>query len=156
MEAAIKADIESVLTAIFATMFQEDLGQGEPMDPDEHCVTGVVPLTGACEGALVLRCQTSLARWLAHRMFALDRPAQPDEVADAVGEVSNMAAGNIRAILAQPCQIGLPVVAFGADYGVSIIGSRARAQADLACPAGRVSVSLVEHRRTDPAPAGGR
>lgn len=143
MQASMQSDIQSVVVAIFATVFGEELWEARPLTVDESCVTGIVAFTGACEGALVLRCESSLARWIAQAMFATEHPPQPNEVADAIGEMANIAAGNIRAVLPQPCQIGLPVVALGADYGVSVIGATIRAHADLACAAGQLSVSLL-------------
>ena len=42
---------------------------------------------------------------------------------DALGELTNMTGGNLKALLPEPCTLGLPVVVEGVDYRFRLPGS---------------------------------
>ena len=47
-----------------------------------------------------------------------------DEMMDTLGELTNMAAGNINTLLPSGCTISLPSVAEGIDYKLTIPGGK--------------------------------
>jgi chemotaxis protein CheX len=110
-------------------------------------VTGVVAISGAWEGLVVLQCDQSLARSAASIMF---RSAEDDLgrelIHDAVGELTNMIGGNLKALLPEPSQLSLPVVADGVDAAVEIIDGRVLAHSRLECRELPVSVWVLEQR----------
>ena len=77
-------------------------------------VTASVCLRGNFEGVLCLSCPKTLARDIAGQMFRLpvDEISTAD-VRDAIGEVVNILAGNLKAILPAPCSLSLPEVREG-------------------------------------------
>lgn len=142
------------LVEIAHTIWSQVLGEELTATPDqpttvESGVTCLVPFDGAWEGALVLRCPSSLAAALTAKMFASDREPSQDDIRDALGELTNMLAGNVRALLPQPCRIGLPIVAFGNDYDVRIVGARPETSVGFRCRDLPVCVSLL-HKLDSP------
>lgn len=71
-----------------------------------------VRIMGAWEGTVVLRMPPALARQVGEAMFA--KPAEilsDEELRDAVGEIGNMVAGNLKGLLAEEARLSLPTVA---------------------------------------------
>jgi chemotaxis protein CheY-P-specific phosphatase CheC len=79
-------------------------------------VVGSIHITGAWEGAITLVCDDRLARQAAAVMFGLaDHELTREHVLDAIGELTNMAGGNLKALLPGPCQLSLPQTAVPTD-----------------------------------------
>ncbi|MEO5798033.1 MAG: chemotaxis protein CheX [Gemmatimonadales bacterium] len=71
-----------------------------------------VRITGAWDGTVLLRMSPALARRVGEEMFA--KPAEvlsDEELRDAVGEIGNMVAGNLKGLLAEEARLSLPSVA---------------------------------------------
>jgi chemotaxis protein CheX len=110
---------EGDMTMIVESIFAELLGFGvlpAPLpDPGtgDGRLTGLVRIDGAWHGTVGVSCDRALAVRIATAM--LDRPPEGDaEVADAFGEVANMAGGNVKALLPGPSTLSLPEVTEGA------------------------------------------
>ena len=41
-----------------------------------------------------------------------------------VGELTNIVAGDVKALLPHPSALSLPTVAFGSDYEIAVVGTR--------------------------------
>jgi chemotaxis protein CheX len=111
--------------------------------PEGESITASVQISGAFDGAVHVTCPRSVAVEAAGRMFG--RPARTlmdDEVRDALGELSNMVAGNFKSRLPGRCRLSLPTVVEGSGYEVTRLGSRLEAEAELATSAGRVRVRV--------------
>jgi len=74
-------------------------------------VTARVPITGAWQGAVLLQCSEELAKRVARAMFGLESE-QPtaDEVRDALAEIANVTAGNLKSLVCGNCQLSMPQV----------------------------------------------
>src|SRR5581483_9928567 len=70
---------------------------------------GIVNTTRAYHGAVVVQCSLRLAARLAAAMFDLG-PRHPTlaDMQDALGEITNMTGGNIKALLTGTCHLSLP------------------------------------------------
>ncbi len=88
-----------------------DVGAG-PCPPADAALAGSVPVRGAWQGRVVLRCDPALARLAAARMFGL-RPEEvtDEQTRDALGELTNMVGGNLKGLLPGSSSLGLPAVA---------------------------------------------
>ena len=64
---------------------------------------------------------------------ALYLELDPTLVDDAVGELANIAAGNIKGMLVVECKLGLPAVVRGTDYQVTVPGTNVVCQAAFLC-----------------------
>jgi chemotaxis protein CheX len=67
-----------------------------------------------------------------------------DQIRDTVGELANMAAGSVKALLPQPTHISLPSVADGNDYDLTVRKGRVLLQCPFECEGERLLVSLIE------------
>jgi chemotaxis protein CheX len=83
-----------------------------------------VQIVGSWEGSVLLRCDSALARHLAASALKED-PQQltAADVQDALGELANILAGNIKMLLPRPSRLSLPVVVDGASYELSAPGT---------------------------------
>jgi chemotaxis protein CheX len=78
---------------------------------DDHALTGRIEYHGVFSGALSLCLSEPLARTLATLMLQnLRGRCSEGDVHDAIGELANIAAGNLRGLLSGDCQVSLPSV----------------------------------------------
>jgi chemotaxis protein CheX len=91
---------------------------GDEVLPDGGPVTvGRVAVTGDWQGCVLLACPTQLARTAASAMFDLPAEKLTDgEVADALGELTNMIGGNIKSLIPGLSRLSMPAVTVGASY----------------------------------------
>lgn len=146
----IEADLEDIVRTIWQTLL------GLPVEPGRHgelgpdsTVTGIVHIDGAWHGAVLLQCPGRLAATLASAMFQSGDTPGRDEVRDALGELTNMVAGNAKALLPEPSAISLPVVAFGSDYEIDVVGTVVVARVPLVCDGLPLAVTLVQRSGDD-------
>jgi chemotaxis protein CheX len=84
-------------------------------------VTAMVGLAGLLCGVLRVRCQEKAATLMTSKMLGVALDKVGPEVADALGEVCNMVAGNFKnkiAGLAEGCMLSPPTVITGGDYNL--------------------------------------
>ncbi len=114
-------DIHQLADRIWESMFGPGLEvlDKEAHSSDDRFLTGCVQLTGAWEGAAVVRCSYKLAFQLASTMFGMEELAD-DEVTDAVGELANLTAGAVQALMPSPSELSPPSVVEGKDYKLII------------------------------------
>lgn len=110
-------------TNVWESMLGMELipGMGEPLADAGKTLTGCVQITGAWHGAVTLRCTANAAAKFAEAMFGC--PASDlslEEIRDALGELSNMTAGSVKGCLEGTCHLGIPAVAEGLDYLVTV------------------------------------
>jgi chemotaxis protein CheX len=133
---------------IWASMLGLTLSSVEYADALAHgggFIGGCVQLVGAWQGAVRVDCTPILAR-MATTTFQ-GRKAEElslDEVRDTVGELANMVAGSVKALLPQPTHISLPSVADGNDYDLTVRHGRVLLQCPFECEGERLIVSLIE------------
>lgn len=78
---------------------------------DLSFVLGTVRISGAWQGELTLGCSAELARKVAAAMFGKSpEQAEPEEIRDAIGELTNMVGGNFKTILKGECRLSVPSI----------------------------------------------
>ena len=81
-------------------------------------VLAYIEITGHWHGSVRLACSPRAARHIAAGMFAMaESEVSDDELADAVGEFTNIVGGNIKALFPSPCGLSLPGVAGIGAFG---------------------------------------
>ncbi len=110
-------DIHLLADRIWDSMFGTglELLDSEAATDDSRFLTGCVQLTGAWEGAAVVRCSYTLASRLASTMFGIEELAM-EEVSDTIGELANLTAGAVQALMPSPSELSPPSVVEGKDY----------------------------------------
>ncbi len=128
----VEQDIAQIAQSIWETLFSFPLDlapAGVGLAGDAQVMTGCIQIDGAWNGAVMLQCPQSLAERLSAELFRPEGACTPEEVHDTVGELTNMLAGNIKALLPEPSRISLPTVAHGADYALRVLGTHVEATA---------------------------
>lgn len=152
---ALDEELDQTVQLIWSTMFDLPMARVNPdrMTADSPLVTGFVILEGEFDGAILVRCPQGLAVRLTDIMFGSEGPPAQSDIRDAIGELANMMAGNIKAVLPHPSRIGLPVVAFGNDYQLQVLGTVTAARVAYDFDGDVLTVTLVrqvdEERRND-------
>ena len=121
----------------------------EPLPADDgaplarQTVTGVVHISGEWEGTVFVETTADHAQAAAEAMFMADPGSlSPDEVSDALGELTNMVGGNIKGLLPAPNKLSLPSVAGGESYTLRVPGAVLLERVLLQGPTGPVRISL--------------
>lgn len=111
----------------------------------EHTYAGIVQIAGAWDGAVAVQCSDRMARHAAQHMFHLEHEdISLADLQDALGELTNMTGGNIKALLPEPCTLGLPVVVEGADYRLRLPGASVVRRATYRADGELVVVTMLE------------
>lgn len=123
-----KEVIDRIMTEIWSTILGlevDPVDEAPPIGAGEATMIGCVQVTGDWEGAVTLYCSESLARKATSAMFEIDmHDVVDEEVQDALGELANMTAGNIKSLLPGNCRISLPSVAQGIHYKLTVPGGK--------------------------------
>lgn len=147
-QAEISQYVESIWASLLGLMVRPD--DSAPPPPRTSCLTGCIQITGAWEGAVTLDIPWALSRQAAAIMFQAgpDDEVPLDQVQDAVGELTNMIGGNLKALLPGPCYLTLPAVADGTDYALRVLGSKVVSQATFVCQDQPFVVTVIERDRS--------
>ena len=106
-------------------------------------MSGLVTISGAWRGAVVLQCSPEHAVRAAEAMFAAEAGSlSPAEVADALGELTNMVGGNLKNLLPEPSSLSIPSVSGGDDTQVFVPAARPVLEVPLQCDTSVVRVTL--------------
>ena len=106
-------------------------------------ITGVVSISGAWQGSVVLECAHDHAVAAAEAMFAAEPGSlSADEVGDALGELTNMVGGNVKSLLPAPSTLSIPSVAEGDNLTVRVPHAVLTDRVALVSAAGLLHVSV--------------
>lgn len=116
LEEEILEITEATWTSMLETEIQPRTDNGAPKDPSS-LLMGVVGISGAWEGQVMIHGTCGLARSAASKIFSI-APADVKEQdqLDAIYELTNIIAGNIKSLLPEPCQLSLPEVQQGVEW----------------------------------------
>lgn len=142
-------DIDATVRSVWSAMLALPLEPVQPFVSDiELTMTAVVVLDGDFGGAVKVGCGSGLASRIAAAMFAAVTEPTPDDVRDALGEVANMIAGNLKTALPGQTHMGLPIVAVGTDYELSIPRAEVVGLVHYRSADGGLRVSLEQEGRS--------
>jgi len=148
------ADRAQLLATIAGTVWDSVLGLvvllrtgAENLDghPSGPTMTASLLIVGGWSGAVAATCPTALAGECAGRMLGVDPAAlSPQDVADAWGELVNMIAGNLKALVPPPSQVSLPSVVEGTTYTYRVPRTEVLNELTFACLGKRIRVTVLE------------
>lgn len=118
LDRAIVEIVESVCSSVLGLSIVEAIGPGAAAGTTG--LTARTTVEGAWSGAVVVRCDRAFADACAAILFE-GEPCGPAEARDALGELTNIIAGNLKALLPSPSQLSLPMV--GGDEPVELVGA---------------------------------
>lgn len=104
-------------------------------------IDGIVLLSGAWEGAVLLSCSEPLGRIATEAMFGTD-DVLAEDILDAIGELTNMVGGSVKSLLPAPTDLSIPSVAHRDGPGDPVPGMSQIGETVLESAAERVSISI--------------
>jgi chemotaxis protein CheX len=132
-------DLVGLAGSIWETVFGRDVvpvdaaAVAEAIDAGVR-VTANVAITGGWNGNVSIILPLAGAVRAAADMFGMAEDELDDDlVNDAVGELANIAGGNIKGMIEEATKLGLPTVVRGADYSVSVPGTHTVIEAAFDC-----------------------
>ena len=122
-------DFSAALAEITESVFSSTLGfaiersSSDEADAAPSSLVSAVEIGGSFEGAVVVKCSSAFARKAAAVMFNIaEAEVDADDMADTLGELTNMIAGNLKALVGVGCQLSLPSVALGSLPKLPMLG----------------------------------
>ncbi len=119
-----------------------------PTEEPKGARTAMVGLAGALCGMMSIRCSSNSAGQLASLMLGGDAAENNSMIADALGELCNMVAGNFKSKitnLADHCMLSVPTVISGEDYWLQTSSPAEQFQIALTYQGELVWVALTVH-----------
>ena len=113
--------LELATREVFELMLSCPLTAPATGDESSQNVTAMVGLAGQLCGVLSVRCSGQAAALMTSKMLGVALDKVGPEVADALGEVCNMVAGNFKNKipgLGDGCVLSVPTVITGAEYNL--------------------------------------
>jgi chemotaxis protein CheX len=140
----LEHDLISLTESIWTSVFDAEATPVPASYAKEHLdgatMTAAVNITGGWEGSVSFTFPDALCHRIAQDMFGLSEDELTiDEVYDAIGELANIAGGNVKGMIEAPCQLSLPMVTQGVHYTQTVPGGR------VECECGFVSGDGVFH-----------
>src|ERR1700685_3956122 len=127
--------IEVSAREVFELMLSSPLTLPEPeYQRPVYDVTSMVGLAGQLCGVLSVRCTEKGAGLMTSKMLGVPLENVGPEVSDALGEISNMVAGNFKnkiAGLGDGCMLSPPTVITGSDYDLHSLADSPRLEVSL-------------------------
>ncbi len=113
----------SATVAVFDTMLGCKLGRRDPFVKEsfqpEHEVSGIIGLSGRAKGTVVLSLNKEAALQATSVLLKEKRTELNAEVIDAIGELTNIIAGNAKSQLEHlALNVSLPTVVTGSDVSI--------------------------------------
>lgn len=120
-------EVAQIVESIWATFLEIGIVPMEPAHAraiEGHGLVGCVHIRGAWHGTVVLHSTAPLARHLTGMIFRIDpAAASPSDIVDALGELTNMTGGNVKALMPEPCTLSLPIVVPTVEHGRQVAGA---------------------------------
>jgi chemotaxis protein CheX len=125
-------DIITIETEIWSSILDLEIRHASDAAnilPGVRSMIGCIQITGPWEGAVTVHCPETLARKATGAMFEMpEEEVGAEEVQDALGELTNMTAGNVKTLLPEGCALSMPSVAEGTDYKLTVPGGEVQIQ----------------------------
>jgi chemotaxis protein CheX len=122
-----------VCTNVFREFLGEELKVGGPYFQEKDAVSdwdvsAVIGLTGEARGAVVISMRRELALRITDILTGTEHKSLDEEVADAIGEIINIIAGNVKRELEESFRliISLPTIVQGREHSIKWPNSLAK------------------------------
>jgi len=135
---------------VFSTMLMVDLKNEEVID-NKRCrissnLTSMIGLGGGIRGMLAIHCPAVVAKSITGAFLGMEVTDLDDDVKDAIGEIANMVAGNLKISYAKAginLTLALPTSIIGESFSVSGIADAKRVIVPFVMAEERFWVELI-------------
>lgn len=145
----LQKHITDSTTEIFETMIMLDISAGdaiaEKINNFKCSVSGVIGLAGSCKGMLAIHLPDKVAMSITGSFLGMDVTEIDDDVTDAIGELANMVAGNIKMILDEAgnnVTVSIPSCVHGDEYTMDTVSDSTRVVIPFNIESGQFLVEL--------------
>lgn len=114
----VAATTEVFETMVFRTLKYGSPIEGEALRPGSN-VVGTIGFAGSASGLVAFYSTLNTAREITAAMLGMEPSTVNGEIADAIGEITNMVAGSFRTRMAKEGDawaISVPTVTMGSDF----------------------------------------
>jgi chemotaxis protein CheX len=138
--------VETIWTVTLGLEVMGPLGSVPP--PPEETWCGVINVAGAWSGLVKVSMSEALTRRAASAMFAAhESDLSIEELTDALGEITNMTGGSVKALLPGPSSLSLPSVVSGSRLAVGTPGGVLIREIAFQCEGSQICVQVLEGRQ---------
>ncbi len=110
----MEKDVFQLTQMIWQSTFGQSLEKPDNILADIEGSEGWVQIAGAWDGVIRIKVSDDQLIFVTKTMFLLeDDPASKNDLQEAMGELTNLIGGNIKALLPAPSQLSLPAVDLG-------------------------------------------
>ena len=137
----------NITQEIFSTMLGIEARPVVPAPGGEqaHMVVGAIHYAGPWKGVLLLECQPLQASAFTAKLIGISPPdSVDDDVRDAIGEIANMIAGNLKTILPLETVLSAPAVVEGSSFTLKVCGGNDSLRIEFDSSTGPFTVTLVQ------------
>jgi CheY-specific phosphatase CheX len=130
----------------FEMITGEQLQVASKADVGEDCVTGIISMTGDLTWSLLLQFPKDVATAIAEKFAGFEIPFDSQDMADVVGELANVLAGDISArceAAGISANLSLPIVARGKDVILILPGEVTTNELHFAVANGIFSITIA-------------
>jgi chemotaxis protein CheX len=113
---------------IFSSMIMLEIQPGEPFQREDSMLTnsisGLVGMAGSSRGLLAIHLSNSAALAITGAFLGMEPESIDGDVCDAVGELANMLAGNIKTVIdpsGSDIKLSIPSAVYGEEYTVDCL-----------------------------------
>ncbi|BHH83360.1 chemotaxis protein CheX [Desulforhopalus sp. 52FAK] len=135
---------------VFSTMLMVELESEDAVMEDRvdisSNITSMIGLGGGLKGLLAVHCPTVVATEITSSFLGMDVEEIDDDVKDAIGEIANMVAGNLKVSFAKVdvnVELAIPTTIVGDSFYVSGITDAARVIVPFKMGANRFWIELM-------------
>jgi chemotaxis protein CheX len=141
-----RSDLAQIVESVFDTMLSVEVRRTElEWTPPTDVLTGTIHFAGEWKGAVLLECTRPQAYEFTHRLMSIPLPSSiTNDVRDAMGELANMLAGNLKSVLPHGISLSMPLVVEGADYSLRVCGGGVIDRIPFSSEFGVLWVTLAE------------
>ncbi len=144
----LEKEISQLMRTIWEDFLELDISpnpDGPPASGEGLGLTSCLHITGAWEGIVALRCSNALSRKIAGTMFGIEpNEATEEQIVDAVGELTNMTGGNLKALMKPPCRISLPIITMHSGGPIQVPGGKLLSEVAFIAAGENFVVSVLE------------
>lgn len=127
---------QEIITAtqeVFSTMLMMDIAGEDLSAADRSAIqsnmTSMIGLGGGIRGMLAVHCPAAIAKSITGSFLGMEIDELDDDVKDAIGEIANMVAGNLKIAYANAdvnIELAIPTSVIGESFRISGISGATR------------------------------
>jgi chemotaxis protein CheX len=135
-------DMNIIVGETWSTVFGLPINPSAPAPFDGRVISATVSITGEHQASVIVRCSDDLAEQMAAKVFDRDRTmVDTEDLRDTVGEVANILAGNVKAMLDGEFVLSLPAVTDGAAEPIEVGHDHVVGDDHFVCNGGHLAIA---------------